>query len=266
MRLGNRRFAPKLWAVLLYVVVLSCMLWLGNWQLERAALKVSMQSAADAAMQAEAAPVSSLDDIEVAASDYRRIVVTGKYDPERQFLWDNRTHNGQAGYEVISVLRLQEGGLVLVNRGWVAPGANRQELPDIELPADVIDENISMEGYLSRPSKGFASGDATTGDDHWPKLLQFFDYDSVSAALGEPVLAAVVQGQALGTDSSTPLVLTSRPEWLKANWQPAASGPAKHYSYAFQWFAMAFALTGIFIVVNVQKIQPELQHDDVSVS
>ena len=254
MRIGSRQFVPRLWAVALYVAVLSCMLWLANWQMDRAALKITFQQAAEQARDAQAAPLLSIADLESASAAYRKVTLTGRYDATRQFLWDNRTHGGQAGYEVISVFRLDEGSLALVNRGWVAPGASRQELPDVALPDMAIDRAVAFEGYLSRPSKGFASGDAITGDDDWPKLLQYFDYDAISELLDEPIVAAVVQAQSLGTDASTPTVLTSRPEWLTANWQPAASGPAKHYSYAFQWFAMAVALTGIFLVVNTRRL------------
>ena len=254
MRIGSRRFAPSPWAVILYVSVLSCMLWLANWQLNRAALKITLQQSAEQARDAQAASLSSIADLESASAAYRKVTLTGRYDARRQFLWDNRTHSGQAGYEVISVLRLDHGSLALVNRGWVAPGPSRQELPDIALPDAAVDNTVAFEGYLSRPSKGFASGEAITGGEDWPKLLQFFDYEAISRILGEPIVATVVQAQSLDTDASTPTVLTSRPEWLTANWQPAASGPAKHYSYAFQWFAMAVALTGIFLVVNTRRV------------
>ena len=33
MRIANREFSPKLWAVLLYLVTGAIMLALGNWQL-----------------------------------------------------------------------------------------------------------------------------------------------------------------------------------------------------------------------------------------
>lgn len=254
MRIGNRRFRPRAWAVALYVAVLSCMLWLANWQMDRAALKITLQQAAEQARDAEAAPLLSVENLESASAAYSKVTLTGQYDATRQFLWDNRTHGGQAGYEVISVLRLDGGSLALVNRGWVAPGPSRQELPDVALPDMVANNTVVFEGYLSRPSKGFASGEPITGADNWPKLLQYFDYDAISALLDEPIVAAVVQAQALGTDASTPTVLTSRPEWLVANWQPAASGPAKHYSYAFQWFAMAVALSVIFLVVNTRRV------------
>ena len=257
MRLGNREFLPQLWAVMLYLAMVSCMLYLGNWQLNRAALKVSMEAASEQASSAIAEPISSVADLTVAAAIYQRVSLVGYFDQGRQFLWDNRTHKGQAGFEVITPMKLDTGDWVLVNRGWIPPGASRAELPNVELPELAPMTTISIEGLLSRPSKGFASGDAVPENGDWPRLLQFFDYTAISAVIGEPVLPVVVQVQALATSGNEATVYTPRSEWLEANWQPAASGPAKHYSYAFQWFAMALALTLIFVFVNTQKRKNE---------
>lgn len=235
------------------------MIWLGKWQLDRAALKVTMQSAAQRAMVTDAVTLGEIADLKAASATFSRVELTGMYNSQQQFLWDNRTHEGRAGFEVISTITLDNGNVALVNRGWIAPGPDRQNLPDVSLPSSVLDRPVTLEGYLSLPSKGFASGSAITGGEGWPKLLQFFDYDAISLAVGKPVLASVVQAQALLADTSSPTALLSRPEWLEANWQPAASGPAKHYSYAFQWFAMALALTIIFLVVNTRKIRERVQ-------
>lgn len=253
MRLGSRQFSPRLWAVLSYLAVLSCMLWLGNWQLNRAALKVTLQASAQAAQQADAVPIQSVTDWEEAAAVYQRVSVQGRYDDQHQLLWDNRTFKGQAGFEVITPLVLADGSQVLVNRGWIAPGESRQDLPDVSLPEGAEDALVAIEGVLSRPSKGFASGDAVPADGSWPRLLQYFDYAQIGQRLGAPVLPVVVQAQALSTDARQATVFSQRPEWLEANWQPAASGPAKHYSYAFQWFAMATALSVIFVALNTRK-------------
>jgi surfeit locus 1 family protein len=257
MRIGNRQFLPKSWAVLLYLAVVSCMLYLGNWQMNRAALKVSMQAASEQANLTAAVPISSIDNFLAAAANYQRVSLVGQYDISRQFLWDNRTYKGQAGFEVIIPMKLESGGWVLVNRGWVAPGRSRAELPNVELPEAVSMTTISIDAVLSRPSKGFSSGNAVPEEGGWPRLLQFFDYNAIASVLGEPVLPVVVQVQALAISGEEVTVYTPRPEWLKANWQPAASGPAKHYSYAFQWFAMAVALTLIFILVNTHKRESE---------
>jgi len=229
------------------------MLFLSKWQMDRAALKSTMQMASEQATLADPISISTVVDIVSAAASYTRVNLIGQYDINRQFLWDNRTHKGQAGFEVIIPMKLESGEWVLINRGWIAPGKSREELPDIDLPIDVVPTSVSIDGVLSRPSKGFASGEAVTQDGEWPRLLQFFDYGAISSALSETVLPVVVQVQALAISGKEATVYTPRSEWLTANWQPAASGPAKHYSYAFQWFAMAVALTLIFIFVNTHK-------------
>lgn len=260
MRIGSRQFSIPLWALCLYVATVSCMLWLGNWQLDRAALKKQMKIAAEQATLAPAVSLRSIGDLVEAAANYQRVVVEGYYLPEKQFLWDNRTHKGQAGFEVISPIRLADDAIVLINRGWVSLGHSREQLPDITLPGEALDGRLRVEGFLSAPSKGFAQGAALDDSEQWPKLLQYFDYDAIGTLLGEPVLPVVVQMQAVSADLTLRTVLTSRPEWLVANWQPAASGPAKHYSYAFQWFAMAVALTILVIVVNIRKQEESAGH------
>ncbi|ASJ71154.1 SURF1 family protein [Granulosicoccus antarcticus] len=254
MRLGSRQFSPRLWAVLLYLGMVTCMLWLGFWQLDRAALKVSLQQAADESSKAQASVFSQVEDPVAASQFYQRVLLQGRYDGERQFLWDNRIYQGQAGFEVIVPFQLEDGRWLLVNRGWIAPGPSRSELPEVSLSNSASELSVTIEGFLSSPSKGFASGEAVPGQGSWPRLLQYFDYDAISRALDAPVIATVVQAQILSTDGLDVRVPTPRPEWLIANWQPAASGPAKHYSYAFQWFAMAIALTILFIFVNTRKI------------
>lgn len=257
MRIRDRQFSPQLWAILLYLAIVSCMLYLGSWQLSRAALKVSLQVASDEASQAEPIAISAINDIFAASARYQRVTLSGQLDEERQFLWDNRTHKGQAGFEVIIPMRLESGDWVLVNRGWVAPGKSRLNLPDVSLRENEKFTAISIDGVLSRPSKGFSSGEAVSTEGKWPRLLQFFDYTAIAAALNQPVLPVVVQVQALSISGKQSTVYSPRPEWLIANWQPAASGPVKHYSYAFQWFAMTLALTLLFIFVNTDRHESE---------
>ena len=253
MRIGSRQFSPPLWGAVLYVAALAAMLWLGYWQLERAALKVSLQQAAEAASDAKAIPLSAVDNMTTASGSYRRVSLTGQFDSKRQFLWDNRTYKGRAGFEVIAPFQIEGGSWVLVNRGWTAPGSSRAELPQVAMPVSVTGQDVSIEGFLSRPSKGFASGDAVPVAGSWPRLLQFFDYDAIALALGAPVISTVVQAQSVSADGLNITVPTPGPAWLIANWQPAASGPTKHYSYAFQWFAMAIALSILFVIVNTRK-------------
>ena len=224
-----------------------------------------MREAADAARDAPAKMITEINDVKAAANAYTRVQISGEWLPDRQFLWDNRTHKGRAGFEVITPMRTADGLLVLINRGWLPLGVTRAELPDVSLPSELVDSVQTVTGYFTRPSKGFASGDASSRDAEWPKLLQFYDYPLIEDLLSAAIVPGVVQvlelggagGGAGGGATKSPASVDSDESpglWLTGNWQADASGPAKHYSYAFQWFAMATALAVIFVVVNLKRV------------
>ena len=220
-----------------------------------------MREAADAARDAPAKMITEINDVKAAANAYTRVQISGEWLPDRQFLWDNRTHKGRAGFEVITPMRTADGLLVLINRGWLPLGVTRAELPDVSLPSELVDSVQTVTGYFTRPSKGFAGGDASSRDADWPKLLQFYDYPLIEDLLSAAIVPGVVQVLELdaagGGVTKSPASVDSVESpglWLTGNWQADASGPAKHYSYAFQWFAMATALAVIFVVVNLKRV------------
>jgi len=262
------------------------MLLLGQWQLSRADEKITLMERAESASLAQAVPLVSLDLVKTESASavlslhksdtaakmgehhYTRVLVQGEWLSDQQFLWDNRIHKGVAGYEVLTPLllsdkklstelALSEQPVVLVNRGWVAAESYRTVLPDIAMQLAVDD--VSVEGLLTTPSKGFARGDALSPQQQdtqqqsngqgrdWPQVLQFVDYAAIADALGTAVIAGVVQGVRLPTPEDEAAFLYTN------NWSPVANGPEKHYGYAFQWFAMFIALCVIFIVTNLKN-------------
>jgi len=246
---------------------------------------------AESARLAQAFPLASLDLVKSkfssavlslekadksAKSDehhYTRVLVQGEWLSDQQFLWDNRIHKGVAGYEVLTPLLLSDKGsstetaftersVVLVNRGWVAAESYRTVLPDIAM--QLVVDDVSVEGLLTKPSKGFARGDAMAQQESsgqgrdWPMVLQFVDYAAIADALGTSVIAGVVQGSRLPTPEDEATFL------YKNNWSPVANGPEKHYGYAFQWFAMFIALCVIFIVTNLKNEDQTITGHDKS--
>lgn len=265
MRIGNFEHKPSLTIILLYLAFTAALLSLGTWQMQRAATKTTILAAAALSQDAEAVTPADIIDVELAAKTHKRVALTGRYLGEQQFLWDNRVHKGQAGFEVITPVRTSDG-IVLVNRGWIAPGATRQDLPDVALSGDVADTPVAITGLFSRPSKGFASGAAFDMTEPWPRMLQYFDYQAMEQALNAgPLLAGVIQPQlkrltgdeVVFANSDQRSTRENRADYYTANWEPAAAiGPARHYGYAFQWYAMAAALTILYIVYNTRRIEP----------
>lgn len=241
-----------------FFIVSALLLSLGLWQLNRAEEKRTMLDLAAVSAAAPARPLIQYQDtLADAAQRYARVTITGVWKPKNQWLWDNRISEGKAGYEVLTPFETLSGLTVLVNRGWLPVGASRLELPDVSagfarqatqvlqasretVGADTQPEAISIEGVITRPSKGLASGPAIEPSTSWPKRVQYLDYAAFSAALGVDLVPALVQARPIDVPATEP--------WhLRGNWEPTETfGPSRHLGYAVQWFALLITLCFLY--------------------
>jgi surfeit locus 1 family protein len=223
------RLAPPVAAVLLTMLFVS----LGFWQLDRAAEKVAMQRLFDTGEGYT--PVSH----EMFSRDYQRISASGTYLGDRQFLIDNMIMNGRLGYFVITPFEYaSDKPLLMVNRGWISATPDRS-LPLLMPPSVENTEIFGRAGHL--PRVAIRSGNAVANAPGWPKLATYPELSDLSQALGRDLL---------------PFILLLDPhdgDALIREWQPQGRGPAMHYGYAFQWFAMAATVLAISIWQFLKK-------------
>lgn len=95
---------------------------LGWWQFDRAHRHQSV-SAAVAAQRTDPVPLAGLLTGGLPASDSaigRAVVATGEIDGARQLLVPDRRLGTQTGFYVIAPLKLADGSVIVVNRGWTA--------------------------------------------------------------------------------------------------------------------------------------------------
>jgi surfeit locus 1 family protein len=218
----------------LSLALLALLLWLGFWQLERAAYKDSMQASFRDALGAPPAdPVVLLASGASQVWRYRRTRVLGRPVAGRQYLLDNRTHGGRAGYHVLTVVSQGRHGVV-VNRGWVPAGPDRSHLPPVTVP----DSDVQYDGRLVPPPRtGLLLGDDGYGDASWPKVVQRVALQTMSEQLGLPLLPAVV------------LLEPGHPQCMVCEWKPGGAITAdRHRGYAVQWFALAATLVLLLAV------------------
>ena len=211
-------------------VVLAGTVSLGVWQLQRADEKATAQAARDAAL---AAPPLRPGAAALAASalDGRRLELVGRFEPQRTLLLDNRTHRGVAGFHVLTPLRLDDGGaVVMVLRGWVARDLrDRARVPGFPTPEGTVRiEGLAM-AELPQPIVLSRAADAA---ERGSPIRQHFDLEAWRRVEAPGALPVVVRQT---SDSNDGLV---------RDWPQPGSGVDKHRGYAVQWFAMAF-VTGV---------------------
>lgn len=230
MRVSERGFHFELeWRLTLFTaVLLPVLVALGFWQLERAGEKAELAAAHALRQEALPASLAELADLPRDQWAYRRVTLRGHYQPGRYFLLDNRIMGGRYGNEVIAPFEMEDGGLVLVNRGWVPADPARRELPDVPEVSGAV--ALAGQVYVP-PGEPYLLGEQLL-EPGWPTRIQALDIGLLGQALGEPenLFPYTVRIDAGG------------PGALAVDWQVVNVSPAKHRGYAVQWFAMAAAL------------------------
>jgi surfeit locus 1 family protein len=238
-------FRPTVYPSIATVVMLAVLCTLGTWQLGRAKEKAAR---IDAAQQLAASAPLRLDNTEPTGDpslvEFMPVSASGTYDSDHQFLLDNRTHAGRAGFHVLTPLRLPNNTNVLVNRGWVPVGARREDLPAIAI--DALHQSVRGNLALAREDQLVLGQTGHDDGAHWPWVIQRVEFTPMQSALQYPLLPVIVQ-----LDSVAPYGFVRQ-------WSPVIGiGPERHQGYALQWFSLALALVTIYIVVNAHRINSE---------
>lgn len=237
MRIGQYEFRPRPGLTIVALTVLCLFLGLAAWQMNRAAEKQVIQDKWE--QRAESSPLELRRiEGELEGMQYRAVRAIGTYQRDRQYLLDNRVRNGRMGFRVITPLELADGGIVLVDRGWVAEASPDVPAEDITPPAG----EVRVQGVLAPPPDvGLRLGPPSEPGAEWPRPIQYVDVDQVASELGSSIAPYTLMLDA------------EEPGAFDQEWEPMTMQPATHYGYAFQWFALAVVLLALFVGLNLKR-------------
>lgn len=239
MRIANRNFSPTLFAVVLTIAAVLLFVRLAFWQLSRAAEKDALQAKYAAGQRSV---VELTEGNAATLAQYQRVRARGHYVSAHQILLDSMpSAMGQPGYRVVTPFELEQGGWLLVDRGWHRPGATRSDLPEV-----AVGENArTVTGQLSvLPRPGVRLAATPGGSDKWPRVLNYPEQATVEQALGRKVLPGLV------------LLDADQPDGFERVWQARIdTGSERHLSYAVQWFGFAIAAIALFVVLGFRRGQ-----------
>nr|WP_315206926.1 SURF1 family protein [uncultured Albidiferax sp.] len=197
------RSGPQHVGLLLFLaaVLFTVFAALGTWQVQRLSWKRALMAQVDQRAHAKevAAPTAEQwPQLSTANAEYRRVRVQGTFLPGQDTLVQAVTSLG-SGFWVMTPLRLADGSVVLVNRGFVPPGATRAVAP----PAADTNQQSTVTGLLrmSQPDGAFLrKNDPLNGrwysrdvqaiakTNGWPQVAPYFvDADAAVAPAAEPI-------------------------------------------------------------------------------
>lgn len=220
----SRRWLRYLALAVIFAIACAGLAW---WQLERRAEKVAEVQRIEQNYDAEPVPLSSVIDSLTGyrpSDEWRPVELVGRYETDQQLLVRNRPRGGNPGFEVLAPLRLADGSVFVVDRGWL-PVESSALAPD-SIPDPPAGE-VTVLARLKPGEPTVPSGTTATG------VLASIHLATIETTLGEPTYTGaygLLMSESPAT-ADTPL----------PNFRPEIDeGP--HLSYAFQW--VVFALIG----------------------
>lgn len=231
----SRGFSPPWFVTLGAVLLCALFVRLGYWQWERGNARQAQWSKFNVgAGESVALGSRGLDQVQ----RFQRVTVVGRFDTEHQFLLDNRTNNGNAGYEVLTPLDRPNGFIALVDRGWVPFSGSRAKLPSVAFAAY---GPVTLSGRTDElPTAGLASGRAAPlSDGGWPKVTSYPTMNELKTALGGRPLEQRIL-----------LLDPQEPNGYVRDWHPPGIQPVRHWSYAIQWWCFAVVTLVFWVIVG----------------
>jgi surfeit locus 1 family protein len=222
MRMAGSLLQPRwiLGALLALVVAVGCAS-LGLWQLRRLDERRAFNSSVERAVGSAPIPLSRAlahaDDPSDLA--YRRVSLSGTYDPEREVVVFGRTLEGRTGSEVLTPLVRTDGVAVMVDRGWVPLDLDTPPVAGAAPPPG----RVQVDGILWPPE---AEDDVEAGAGPVTQLGRI-DLGRLREQL--PYRIQPVYLRLLEQRPANPLPLPA-----SMPLPPLDEGP--HLSYAVQWF------------------------------
>lgn len=209
--------------------------------MDRADEKREIEKGVNAATDKPALQLNNAGKRNLKLEVYRKVVAKGRFDSKRQYLWDNKTHQGRPGYQVLTPFVLENSNTaVIVNRGWVPMLGRRDQMPDIAVESDV--QTIS--GVIKNPSNTIQLAERIDQTGLiFPHVVQAFEPDVFELELELSLLPIMIE------------LDKSEGDGYVRDWQPFFGKIEKHNGYALQWFLMAMIVLFLYFKLNLKRTE-----------
>jgi cytochrome oxidase assembly protein ShyY1 len=229
---GAQRQRSVLLPALFTLFVVAGLISLGSWQIERKAWKEALIATLVERLAAPPAPLppqAQWPRLSQADDEFRRVTFTAAFPPgEEARVYTSgsafRPDVSGPGYWIFAPARLPDGGVVVVDRGFLPEGA--------QAPAAGA-EPIELTGVLRWPE---ASGLFTPKEEPARNLWFARDHRAIAAAKGWGEVAPFY----VDLESPPPPGGLLRPGPLTVNLRN------EHLQYAITWFGLALVVTAGF--------------------
>jgi surfeit locus 1 family protein len=211
-------------------------LGLGVWQMDRREWKRGILDRIAVNQAAAPMPFDELVKGDPLRREYGRVRVSGTFLHDKEFYLAARSLKDKVGMQVVTPLRLDDGTIILFDRGWI-PSEKKDPARRAE---GQIPGNVDLTGIVRRSQvkRQFAP-------DNDPAKNFWFHVDvplmrQMAGGKADPVLDTFF----LESDA------TPNPGGVPIGGQTRLDIPNDHLQYAITWFLIALAGAGVYLAYH----------------
>jgi surfeit locus 1 family protein len=226
------RFRPLFWPTVLTALMLSVLIALGSWQIERLFWKENLIAERQEAVAAAPVPVPrSLE--EARGMEFRRVTDEGVFLHDKEIFLGATSEAGGQGYQVLTPLLEPSGRVVFVNRGFIPAELKNPA----KRAAAQIGGTVRVQGLLRLPPEGKPNWFLP---DNRPDLNYWFWVDIPAMSAADKL------------DQVAPFYIDADATPNPGGWPKGGvtrlALPNNHLQYAITWFSLAVALIVIYVL------------------
>ncbi len=229
------RFKPRLIPTIFTVPALILLFSLSFWQFQRLNWKQNIIN--EIVVQNNLPSIELPAHVDLVEMLYRKVKLRGHFihNKEMHLYGGSRQFKGENGYYIFTPLKLDDGRIIVVNRGWVTEKKKEAKLR----PETITAKEVEIEGSIMESE----ARPLYVHDNQLDNNLWFYiDLNQMKEFLKEPienfyVLAKEVPGTSPRGKNLSPNLRND------------------HLAYALTWLFSAFALIIIYIVYHQKDIE-----------
>jgi surfeit locus 1 family protein len=219
---------PTLWLL----PGLALLVGLGIWQIERMHEKEALIATVQSGISAPPVLLAEALALGPVNAEWRHVRVTGHFLHDKELYVFARGQMGAVGVDIVTPLVLEDGGTVLIDRGFVPEALHESRTRQ----AAQITGEVSLTGVLRLSQQ---PGLFTPAPNAVTRLWFVKDVPSMAKAVGVTVPSLIIEADATPNPGGWPLGGQTRVEF-----------PNDHLQYAVTWFGLALALAGVYLLYH----------------
>ena len=213
---------------------LAILMTLGTWQVYRLNWKEQLIARITARSTSKPLTLEQLGSLweETKDVDYLPVKLQGRFDHTREMFYFN-TLNGQSGWNVITPLSLDDGRILLVNRGFVPEkfrSANTRTTGQIT--GNVVITGLARNPVIKKPNSLVPDNQPVKSEFFWKSQAQMARLASEGTSVR--ILPFMVDAGKDNVNAAYPIGGTTRISFTN-----------NHLQYAGTWYGLALALLAV---------------------